>query len=36
VDNDVPEETNYIDALPGICKGPPTNERLDPVSYQKR
>jgi hypothetical protein len=26
-------KTNDVDALSGVCKGPPTNDRLDPASY---
>ena len=35
VDDDVPDETDEtVDALSGVCKGPPTDNRLDPASYR--
>jgi hypothetical protein len=32
-DDDIPDETNDVDALSGVCKGPPTNDRLNPALY---
>ena len=33
-DNDIPDETDDVDALSGVCNGSPTNDRLNPASYQ--
>ncbi len=33
-DNDIPDETDDVDALSGVCNGSPTNDRLNPASYR--